>query len=347
MRFYTNQHPFYCGVDLHARSMYVCIVSHDGEILLHRNMKAAPEPFLKAIAPYRDGLVVAVECIFTWYWLADLCATEGIAFVLGHALYMKAIHGGKAKNDKIDSQKIAALLRGGMLPQAYVYPAEMRATRDLLRRRTHLMRKRSELLAHVQNTNSQYNLPEIGKKIAYKANRNGVAERFDDPAVQKNIEVDLGLITYYDALLTDLELSIVKTAKHHDAHTFYRLRSIPGVGKILALVMLYEIHDIHRFPSVQDFVSYCRLVKCARESAGKRYGTSGKKIGNAHLKWAFSEAAVLFLRNNPVGQQHLARLENKHGKGKALTILAHKLARTVYYMLKRDTVFDMDKFFHG
>jgi transposase len=209
------------------------------------------------------------------------------------------------------------------------------------------MRKRSELLAHVQNTNSQYNLPEIGKKIAYKANRNGVAERFNDPAVQKNIEVDLGLITYYDALLTDLERSIVTTAKQHDAHTFYRLRSIPGVGKILALVMLYEIHDIHRFPSVQDFVSYCRLVKCARESAGKRYGTSGKKIGNAHLKWAFSEAAVLFLRNNPSGQQHPARLENKHGKGKALTVLAHKLARAVYDMLKRDTVFDMDKFFHG
>jgi transposase len=176
--------------------MYVCILSHDGEIVLHRNMKAAPQPFLRAVAPYREGLVVAVECIFTWYWLADLCAEQGIPFVLGHALYMKAIHGGKAKNDKIDSQKIAALLRGGMLPQAYVYPARMRATRDLLRRRTHLMRKRAELLAHVQHTNRQYNLPEIGKKIAYQANREGVAERFDDAAVQKTIEVDLALITY-------------------------------------------------------------------------------------------------------------------------------------------------------
>src|SRR5215475_1044330 len=198
MRFYTAQHQFYCGIDLHARSMYVCILSQDGEIVLHRNMKAAPEPFLKAVAPYREGLVVAVECIFTWYWLADLCAHEGIPFVLGHALYMKAIHGGKAKNDKIDSQKIAALLRGGMLPKAYVYPAQMRATRDLLRRRTHLMRKRAELLAHVQNTNSQYNLPEIGKKIAYKANRDGIAERFPEPAVPKSVEVDLALIDFYD-----------------------------------------------------------------------------------------------------------------------------------------------------
>ena len=344
MRFYTQQHKFYCGIDLHARSMYLCVLHQDGEVLLHRDMKAAPGPFLQAIAPYRADVVVCVECIFTWYWLADLCAHEGIPFVLGHALYMKAIHGGKAKNDRIDAHKIAVLLRGGRTPQAYVYPAAMRATRDLLRRRMHLMRHRAGLLAHIQNTNSQYNLPQIGKKLAYKANRGGVAERFSDPAVQKSIAVDLTLIGSYDRLLTELELEIVNTAKAHDAQTFYRLRSIPGVGKILALVLLYEIHDIHRFPRVQEFVSYCRLVKCARESAGKRYGTAGAKIGNAYLKWAFSEAAVLFLRNNPAGQKYLARLAKRHGKGKALTILAHKLARAVYYMLRRDTAFDLDKF---
>jgi transposase len=347
MRFYTKLHKFYCGIDLHARTMYVCILNCDGEILVHRDLKAAPETFLKAIAPYRENLVVCVECIFTWYWLADLCAREGIPFVLGHALYMKAIHGGKAKNDRIDAHKIAVLLRGGMIPQAYVYPAGMRATRDLLRRRMHLMRHRASLLAHIQNTNSQYNLPQLGKKLAYKANREGVAERFPDPAVQKSIEVDLTLIGAYDRLLTELELDIVNTAKAHEAQTFYRLRSIPGVGKILALVLLYEIHDIHRFPRVQEFVSYCRLVKCAKESAGKRYGTAGAKIGNAYLQWAFSEAAVLFLRNNPAGPKYLARLAKKHGKGKALTVLAHKLARAVYYMCKRDTAFDLDKFLHA
>jgi hypothetical protein len=202
MRFYTKQHTFYYGIDLHARTMYVCVLNRDGEVLLHRHMQAAPEPFLKAVAPYREDLVVCVECMLTWYWLADLCVQEGIPFVLGHALSMKAIHGGKAKHDKIDSHKIAALLRGGMLPQAYVYPAQMRATRDLLRRCLHLMRKRAELLAHVQQTNSQDNLPDIGKKIAYKANRAGVAERVADPAVHKSVEVDLGLMTYDDQLLT-------------------------------------------------------------------------------------------------------------------------------------------------
>src|SRR5262245_9349470 len=130
------------------------------------------------------------------------------------------------------------------------------------------MRKRAELLAHVQHTNSQYNLPEIGKKLAYTANRDGVAERFTEPAVQKTIEVDLALITSYDVRLQDLELSILKTAKQHDAHTLDLLQTMPGIGKILSLVLLYDMHDFDRFPTVQDFVSYCRLVKCAKESAG-------------------------------------------------------------------------------
>ena len=134
MRFYTQQHPFYCGMDLHARTMSLCILDQGGETRLHRNMPATPEALLKAIAPYRGQIVLAAACMFTWYWLAALCAEHGMPFVLGYALSMKAIHGGKATNDKIDAHTIALLLRGGMLPQAYVYPAEMRATRARLRR---------------------------------------------------------------------------------------------------------------------------------------------------------------------------------------------------------------------
>ena len=257
---------------------------------------------------------------------------------------MKASHGGKATHDTIDAQKIAALLRGGMLPQASVYPAQMRATRDVLRRRTHLMRHRAELLSHGHNTTSPYNLSEIGKNIASQANRTGVAERVTDPAVHKTIAVDLSLITYDDELLQDLELSLRKTATHHAAQTLYRLQTGPGIGKILSLVLLYEIHRIDRFPSVQDFASSCRVVNCSKESGGKRLGTSGKNIGNAPRKWAFSEAATLFLRHNPQGQKLLARLEKKHAQGKALSILAHKLGRAVYFMLKRKVAFDMAMF---
>ena len=164
--------------------------------------------------------------------------------------------------------------------------------------------------------------------------------------MSKSIEVDLQLIDLYDRLLSDLERYIVRTAKVHDPHMFYLLRSIPGVGKILALILLYEIHDIKRFPQVGDFVSYSRLVKCPRQSAGKKSGTKNSKIGNAHLKWAFSEAACLFLRGNDSAQKYHNRLVSKHGKGKALSILAHKIGRAVYFMLKRKEPFNMEIFFN-
>jgi transposase len=162
MRFYTRTHKHYCGVDLHARSMYVCVLDREGAVLVSKNIPAAPEPLLELIAPYREDLAVAAECMFTWYWLADLCEREGIVFVLGHALYMRAIHGGKAKNDRIDAHKIAALLRGGMLAQAYVYPKEMRATRDLMRRRNYLMRKRAELLCTSRTLIANTTCPNSG-----------------------------------------------------------------------------------------------------------------------------------------------------------------------------------------
>lgn len=155
------------------------------------------------------------------YWIADFCAERNIPFVLGHALYMKAIHGSKSKNDKVDSRKIAMLLRAaypcrGMLPQAYVYPAEMRATRDLLRRREYFMHQQSELLEHIQNTNTQYNYAPLPKRIRNRANRIDIAERFEDPLVGKSIEVDVRVLDLYHQILLELEAQIQRQARHHD-----------------------------------------------------------------------------------------------------------------------------------
>src|SRR5262245_34585923 len=231
MRFYTRRHARYCGIDLHARTMAVCIVDGDGNILVERNIRTDPAEFLRLIAPFRDDLVVGVECVFCWYWLADLCAREGLHFVLGHALYMRAIHGAKAKNDRIDAFKIASLLRGGNLPVSYVYPPEMRSTRDLLRRRLHLVRERGFLLAHVQNTHHQYNLPPQAARIAHKCNREGVAERFDDPAVKKTIEVDLDVVGHLDGVITGLERHLERSAKLHDQDSFTCFAAFPASAR--------------------------------------------------------------------------------------------------------------------
>jgi len=327
MQFYTKNHQHYCGIDLHARTMYICILNQAGDTLLHRNIKTNKEKFLSLITPYREDLVVCVECMFTWYWLADLCAQEKITFVLGHALYMKAIHGGKAKNDKLDSHKIALLLKGGMLPQAYAYPAHMRATRDLLRRRMHLSRQRAHLIAHIQNTVHQYNLPALGVRLGKPTERGGVVEQFPGTDTRHMMQLDIDLIDYYDQQLAKLEWQLVKQAKAHDVQMYHLLGSIRGIGKILTLVVLYEIQDIRRFPTCGRFLSYARLVRCPKESAGKVVGKSNKKIGNSYLRWAFGEAAVLFLKGNPEAQKWLQKQTSKHGKGKALAILAKKLVR--------------------
>jgi transposase len=324
--------------------MSVCVLDQTGQVRLEQTAKTRPDVFLAMLQPFRGGLVVSAECVFCWYWLADLCADEGIEFVLGHALYMKAIHGGKAKNDRIDAEKIARLLRGGNLPMSYVYPREMRSTRDLLRRRTFLVRRRAEAMGHITNTHSQYNLPPSGT-LSYKANRSGVADSFEDESVRWMVQTDLTLIGHYDAVIRELENYLERHAKVNDPHTYQLLRTVPGIGRVLALVILYEIDTIRRFPTVGQFVSYCRLVKCAHESAGKRLGSGGSKIGNAHLKWAFSEAVPLMMRELPEAKRFVQRRERKVGKGKAMSILGARIARAVYHMLKRKEPFHVKTFF--
>ena len=273
--------------------MYVCILDAAGQVLVDRNVKTTPEAFLEIVAPYRDDLVVSAECMFTWYWLADLCAAEGIAFVLGHALAMKAIHGSKSKNDKIDSHKIASLLRGGLLPQSYVYPAAMRSTRDLLRRRLHSVRKRGQLLAHIQNTRAQYNLPDFERRLADPANRDGVSGHFSDPSVRKSIDVDLALLERYDTLITDLELTLVRLAKRHDADAFHRLRSVPGIGKVLALTILYEIQDVTRLIA-------CRNLRRMPDWSRGGNNRAAKCSGPVARRWGTCISSGIFGSRDPL-----------------------------------------------
>jgi transposase len=238
------------------------------------------------------------------------------------------------------------LLRGGMIPQAYVYPKGMRETRDLLRRRMFLVHQRAEAMTPIQNTNSQYNLPVFAKKLAYAANRAelAVAERFSDPSVQRSVQVDLDLIDHLDESVAALELYLTRTAQVDDIHTYERLQTVPGVGPILALVRLYEIHDLRRVDAVGQFLSYARWVRPDREAAGKKQGFGNKKIGNAHLRWAFAEAVCLFLRGNEQAQRWQARKAKKHGKSKTLAILAAQLGRAVYHLLRKQQPFDAARF---
>jgi transposase len=260
-----------------------------------------------------------------------------------------AHHGAKAKNDRIDANKLAHLLKGGNFPLSYTYPKGMRETRDLLRRRMYLVHKRAELITHLEILNAQNNLPPFGKKLGYAANRAelDIPKRFTDPSVQMSATLDLDLIDKLDQLIAQVERHLTRTAKVDDVQTYHRLRTIPGVGPILALVLLYEMHQVERFEHVGQFLSYARLAPCDHESAGKKLGAGGKKIGNAHLRWAFGEAACLLLRGSERAKQWKQKQEKKHGSAKALAIVAARLARAVYHMLRKEEAFDEERFWSG
>jgi transposase len=348
MNYYVSTTEFNCGIDLHARQMYICLMDREGKKLLHTNIRNNDfEFFLKLVAPYRHDLTVCCECMFGWYWLADACQGAGLHFVLGHALYLRLIHGGKNKNDRVDSEKLAHLLRSNLIPPAYVYPAALRPLRALLRQRTYFVWRRSDLLARLQSHQLAHNRPTLTGRNRY--NRDSWEKQLmageDHPVRQLALENELALVRHFDEQINTLETQLQRLTKEVAGRDYTLLKSVPGIGQYLGLTLLYEIGDIERFPSVKDFLSYCRLVKGTVASAGRIKGLRGAKLGNPYLRWAFGEAAVIAKRDHqligPLAQRLEARFNGN--KFKANTVLAIKLARAVYFMLRNKTVFDAER----
>src|SRR5262249_19049100 len=143
---------FNCGIDLHARQMYVCLMDRQGHKLVHTNIRNNDfDHFLKLVSPYRHDLTVCCECMFGWYWLSDACRPANIHFVPAPALYLRLIQGGKNKNDRLDPKNLPPLLRSNLVPPAYVYPADKRPVRALLRQRTFFVWQRTDLLSRIQS----------------------------------------------------------------------------------------------------------------------------------------------------------------------------------------------------
>jgi transposase len=349
MKLHQTQTEFNCGIDLHARNMYICVMDRQGKVLVHRNIRHNDFGFfLDLVEPYLHDLTVACECTFNWYWPCDACHDFGIRFVLGHALYMKAIHGTKTKNDKVDSEKIAHLLRSNMLPEAYCCSAERRPLRALLRRRMRLVHLRSGLAHHIGGTVQSHGLPPITRQDIRAAQKHRhVPDRFDDPFLALGMDIAVDLMHHIDRLILRIETEVFRHSRLTESGGYSLLKSIPGVGNVLALTILYEIDDIGRFPTVRDFCSYCRLSPPDAESAGKVVGVQGAKMGNQYLKWAFTQAAVIAKRGDGPIQRMTARIQSRKGKRQANAILAHRLAKAAYHMLRSGRVFDLELFVKG
>ena len=174
--------------------------------------------------------------------------------------------------------------------------------------------------------------------MAYTAHRDGVAERFPDPAGPPSVAVALALRDFDDQRRRAVAWPLVPTAKQHDAQPLSRLPALPGLGKLWRCVLLSARHASTRFPRVQDAGSSGRWVQCAKASAGQREGTVGTTIGHASLTGACAEAALLGLRHPPAGHKSRVRIEKKPGQGTAWPLLAPQLARTVSDRLPREGV---------
>jgi transposase len=276
--------------------------------------------------------------------LADACHQAGLSFVLAHALYLKAIHGGKNKNDRIDSEKLAHLLRTNLIPPSYVYPTQRRPLRALLRQRMTYVWRRAELLARLQMTQLAQNRTPVR---CSRTNRDPWEERLlqaeSSDLGRLSLQHDLDMVRSYDTHIQALESELIRITKRENSRDFALLQTVPGIGRTLALILLYEIESIERFPTVRDFCSYCRLVKGTVVSAGKLKGLRGAKLGNPYLRWAFGEAAILAKTHHALIRPYADRLEARLGKFKANTVLALKLARAVYYMLQHQTAFDPER----
>jgi transposase len=345
MKYYISTTEFNCGIDLHARQMYVCVMDRKGRKVLHTNIAGNDfDYFLKRIEPYRHDLTVCCECTFNWYWLADACFDAGIEFVLAHALYLKHIHGGKNKNDRIDSEKLAHLLRANLIPPSYIYPAERRPVRALLRQRMSYVWERATLKTHLSmNQTAEGLVPALKGGHDRNVWEERILAQYTNPLHKFAASCDMNMIRAYDVEIEKLEAEIIRQAKKGLGRDFHLLLSVHGIGRVLTMTILYEIDTIKRFPTVKDFLSYCRLVKGSVASAGKVKGLTGGKMGNAYLRWAFGEAAVIAKRNHPLLTPYANRLVAKHGKFKGNAILADKLARAVYFMLQKGTAFDAER----
>jgi transposase len=332
MKFNQLTTNYAAGIDLHKRSITIHILGKNDISLYQKTIKKNIRRGLKRILlKYKGDVTVCVETTYNWYWVADLCLELNMPFDITHAFYAKKKMIGKNKNDRIDAVGLASMLLHEELPVAYNYPPEMRATRDLLRLRCSLKKIRTGRLQHHSCVEDQYLMSELSLEEA-GYNKDTIKD------ITRNMGVDEQCIDFLTEQIKGLEKHILKRARVHDEDALIRLKKIDGIGDILALTLLYEIHTIERFASQQKFSSYCRVVNPQCDSAGKRVGTGNKKAGNKYLSWVMQEIVTYSCRYNKRIGEYFKKLERKKGRKNARRILAHKWAIAIYTILKNEQI---------
>lgn len=334
----------YCGIDLHSTNCWIVILDETFKVVRERRVGNDLEEVLAMLEGHRDVLEgIAVESTYNWYWLVDGLQDAGYRMHLTNTWAVKQYEGLKYSDDRHDARWLAHLLVLGILPEGYIYPKEDRPLRDLLRRRAFLVRKKSSMLLSMHGAFECRTGMRIKTNELKSWSAEDIEAILDDPTIALGITCLLEPITVLDEQITTIEKVVLKRARLREE--FGLLQTVWGIGKVLALTIMYEVGQIARFPKVGDFASYCRCVTTTRLSNGKPKGSGNRKNGNPYLSWAFSEVAHYAARFYPKAQAYFQRKRAQTNGIIGNRALAHKLARASFYVMRDQVPFDPDRLF--
>ena len=333
----------YTGIDLHSNNHFVTIIDQHDQRVDEKRLKNNLVDTLALLEPYRKHIEsIALESTYNWYWLADGLIDHGYKVKLVNTVAVQQYSGLKYTDDKSDAFWLAHLLRLGILPTGYIYPAKQRGLRDLLRKRLQLVEDR---VRHVLRVQSQI-IRSSGIHISstdIKACQVHATDFIDDMNVVRAISADLMCIDTLNEEILSLEERVSAQTKNNP--TLKRLRSVPGVGPILGTTILLETGDISRFAKAGNYASYCRCVAAGRYSNGKKKSVNNSKNGNKHLSRAFIEAAYYAARFYDQPKAFYERKAKQVNRTLATKALAHKLTKACYYIMRDNTLFDANRLF--
>ena len=334
----------YGGIDLHGNNIFLSILDESDRVVFSKRIKNDLGLILLEIAPYQKELVgLAVESTFNWYWLVDGLMESGHKVHLANPAAMKQYEGLKYCDDKSDARWLAHMLRLGILPEGYIYPKKERPIRDLLRKRSQLVRYRTSNLLSINNLWAR----NFGSSIRGDHIKRLTEEDVDKAIIEEHLSLavksNLNVVHCLEEQIKKIE-GVVRS--HSKRGPYYsNLLTVGGIGDVLAMTISLETGDIGRFSKVGDYSSYCRCVSSNRISNKKKKGEGNTKNGNKYLAWAFVEAATFAIRFNDLAQRFYQRKASKTKDVVAKKALANKLARACYYMMRDNVPFDNERLF--
>ena len=334
----------YAGVDLHSNNSYLGIINKKEKEIFKKKLPNDLEEIVTALIPYRKDLEgIAVESTFNWYWLVDGLKDNGYRGHLANPSAIKQYEGLKHSDDARDAFHLAQLLRLGILPEGYIYPKEERPVRDLLRKRLQLVQQKTSHILSFKNLVSRNLGFQMPSNEIKKLTEDDVEGMFKEEHLALAGQANIATMHFLKGRITEIEKAVLKRAKLRDEYS--NLLTVPGIGKILALTIMYETGEITRFQEVGNYVSYCRCVASNRISNGKSKGEGNRKNGNKYLSWAYVEAANYAIRGYPYVRKYYQKKMARTNKIVAIKAISHKLARASYYVIKDQEVFNPNKAF--